>query len=513
VAGLLDPREDVAAFSAQVLKQDLWDHQADAAKSEAFITSIAAARRTGKTELGETLAIWTAMRERNVIVLILSATQDAARRLTESIAAKLNANRLTRGAVVDDFATRITLSNNSRIISLPASQRQVRGYGKGVRLVILDEAGFMPEELWAAAHYTALDERPQSRILMLGTPWGGPEHFFRRSFMAGQEGDPDHSSFHWTYEVNPRLDRAYLERQRDRVSPAEYAAEVLGEWSDAIGSLFPRDLLDLHTADVVLPQLDELRPPARAIVGVDWGVSYDRSAAVVLYRLPVADLNPAAPTLPRFVAIAYVWPAGALLGSVVDDLAVVRSCFRIVSTETNGVGAYPSQELVRRVRGSGDKRQWNEVFTTAAKKTAAYGCILNLLERGQLVLPRHPDLLRQLAGLRFEQGERGFTHIEAEDAATHDDVADALMLAALPHSPPGSRRIRCHLAALADVRKAPPDADVPELDEPIVETGGGLRVYRRPPLQSVTGRDITVTASVKQPELARMGRFTIKGGL
>jgi hypothetical protein len=510
---LPDPRDDVVAFADRVLGQPLWNHQAEAARSDAFITSIAAARRTGKTELGETLAIWTAMRERNVTVLILSATQDAARRLTESIAAKLNANRLTRGAVVDDFATRITLTNHSRIISLPASQRQVRGYGRGVRLVILDEAGFMPKELWAAAHYTALDERPQSRILMLGTPWGGPEHFFRRAFGAGLDGDPDHASFHWTFEVNPRLDRAYLERQRDRVSPAEYAAEVLGEWSDAIGSLFPRDLLDAQTADLQLPQLYELKPPARAAAGVDWGVSYDRSAAVVLYRLPVADLNPAAPTLPRFVAMPYVWKAGALLGSVVDDLVAVRSCFRIVSTETNGVGVGPSQDLVRRMRGSGDKREWNMVFTTAAKKTAGYGCILNLLERGQLVLPRHPDLLRQLAGLRFQQGERGFTHIEAESDATHDDVADALMLAALPHSPPGSHRIRCHLAALADVRKAPPDADVPELDEPVVETGAGLCVYERPPLQSVMGRHITVRASVKQPEPARMGRFTIKGGL
>jgi hypothetical protein len=123
-----------------------------------------------------------------------------------------------RAAVVDDFATRVRLANGAEIVSLPASARQVRGYGEGVLLVVLDEAGFMASELWTAAHYTALDERARgARILMLGTPWGGADHFFRGHFDRGQDGDPDVASFHWTFEANPRLDREYLKRQRDRV--------------------------------------------------------------------------------------------------------------------------------------------------------------------------------------------------------------------------------------------------------------------------------------------------------
>jgi hypothetical protein len=263
-------------FSAEVLKEPLWPHQLEAASSDAFITCIAAARRTGKTTLAEHMAIYTAFANRAAKVIVLSATQDAARRLTESIGATLTANGLTRGSVVEDYATRITLTTGSQIVSLPASQRQVRGYGKDVLLVILDEAGFMPSELWAAARYVALDERENgSRILMVGSPWGAADHFFRKAFEAGQEGDPDHASFHWTFEANPNLDRAYLERERHRTSPAEYAAEVLGEWSDAIGSLFPRELLDRQTADLLLPELSELQPPARGIVGLDYGVSFD----------------------------------------------------------------------------------------------------------------------------------------------------------------------------------------------------------------------------------------------
>ena len=168
-----DPLPDVSTYARAVHRRELWPHQVEAAESGAFITVVAAARRTGKTALSEVVAEFTALSNRGCRVLVLSATQDAARRVTESIGHRLNSNPLTRGAVLDDHATRVRLRNGSEIVSLPASQRQVRGYGAGVLLVILDEAGFMPSEMWAAASYTALDERASgSRILMLGTPWG-----------------------------------------------------------------------------------------------------------------------------------------------------------------------------------------------------------------------------------------------------------------------------------------------------------------------------------------------------
>jgi hypothetical protein len=167
-----DITASVSAFAQQVLRTPLWPHQLALAQSDRFIRTVAAARRTGKSTYAEAEAMWTALRERNCKVIILSATQDAARRMCEGIGQTLNGNAVTRGAVVSDFATRITLTNGSEIISLPASQKQIRGYGKSVKLLVIDEAGFCPHELWAAAHYTAMDERPRSRILLLGTPWG-----------------------------------------------------------------------------------------------------------------------------------------------------------------------------------------------------------------------------------------------------------------------------------------------------------------------------------------------------
>ena len=499
-----------AEFCRNVLRIELWPHQVEVAESDAFVTAVAKARRTGGSVLAEALAIFTAFESAGSKVIYLSATQDAARRATESIGARLSRSPAAsvRSAVVDDFATRVRLANGSAIISLPASQRQVRGYGEGVRLVILDEAGFMPSELWTAAHYTALDERANgSRILMVGTPWGGADHFFRQAFQAGQAGDPDHASFHWTHAVNPNLDAAYLERQRDRVSPPEYAAEVLGEWSDAVGSLFPGELLDRQTADLELPgSIAELPRSARGAMGFDYGVSFDRSAVVADYRLAgLQALNPDREPLPTFVAIPFLWPVKTPLSDVVRDVLGVPVLPRFAATETSGVGAMPSQEL----RAGSDERErvertpvtWAMVHTSSAIKSAGYGCVLGLLERGQLVLPRHPDLLRQLRGLRFEQGERGFTRIEADRPATHDDLGDALMLSTLPYSDRG--RVRCHLAICADPRRAAAEMEVPVLDVDVVETGGGLRLYRRPPLQSVSAGELSLPPGVTQPGATR----------
>jgi hypothetical protein len=214
----------------------------------------------------------------------------------------------------------------------------VRGYGEGVLLVILDEASFMPPELWTAAHYTALDERASgSRVVMLGTPFGSRDHFFRRAFEAGRDGDPDHASFHWTFEANPNLDRAYLARQRERVSPPEYAAEVLGEWSDAAGQLFPDELIEAQTAPVEVPTLAGLIGlDPRPALGLDWGVSFDRSAAAIVYRLPGMDrVNAGLGARPRLLLIPHVWAVRTRLSAIVEE--VHRLLARYILTETSGV--------------------------------------------------------------------------------------------------------------------------------------------------------------------------------
>ena len=45
-----------------------------------------------------------------------------------------------------------------------------------------------------------------------------------------------------------------------------------------------------------------------------------------------------------------------------------------------------------------------------------------------------------------------------------------------------------------------PRPSFPALDEPTVETAGGLRFYRRPPLQSVAGPEVGVPPGARETE-------------
>lgn len=112
----------------------------------------------------------------------------------------------------------------------------------------------------------------------------------------------------------------------------------------------------------------------------------------------------------------------------------------------------------------------------------------------RLVLPRHPDLLRQLSALRYEQSEAGMTKIESDSPGLHDDVADATILATGPYSHDG--RTKCRLARFAQLPL--PDAEVPAVAD-TVTTGGGLVLPRSPFWQSVNGPEVSIPAAL-QPE-------------
>lgn len=507
-----DLREDFRAFCSAI-GVELWPHQIEAANSDAFVTVIAKARQTGGSMFLQCLAIYTAFRDAGVSVVIVSATQESSRGMTEAIGARLAGNALTKGSVVDEQSMRVRLANGSEIVSLPASERQIRG--RTARLVLLDEASYLHPRIWQAAEYVALAQRAQgSRIVMCSTPWS--VGFFRDSYEAGLDGDPDFESFHWDYKVSgPNLDAAYLERQRERVSPSQFQAEVLGRFSDAAGSLFSRSLLEAQTADFEVPQMHELRPPAAGMVGVDYGVSHDRSSLAAIYRVPDLGLNPDAERLPRFVLFSYGWPQATPLSTTVDDVAAIPARSHCIATETNACGAMPSQELGRILRERGNMpRHLSFTATTNARKVSGFGALLALLERGQLFIPRDPTLLSEFAGLQFRQGEQGFTTYGNDSTiAQHDDRVDAAQLACGTFTQKNTNRVSSLLLHLAS-REAVADVELHPLNCAVVESGAGHRLYERPAIQSVADQNFTLPLGVSSvappPPEDRVGRFVIK---
>jgi hypothetical protein len=510
---MADLANDPVVFAEQALGLEVYGHQAQALRATAPVVVAAGGRRSGKSAASQMKALHCCFKRRNAQWLAISTNEGKVKEYLRECVDLLRGSRQAQGSLLDEQSMRLTFSNGSAIIGVLATSGQVRGYGRHVFGATVDEAGFQPERLWRDLRYVMLDHRDDgAQVWMIGTPWGSGDHFFRASWLLGESGDPDYVSFRWPTSLNPRVPADWIGRERDRIAPSEAAAELDGEWSDAAGSLFSRSLLERQTADYECGDLGSLQLGPRLAVGCDWGVSFDRSAVVALGRLPIVDLNVGLRGPVFGVAAVQVWPAGAMLSDVWTEIAAADVSLACVSSEVNGVGAGPTQEL-RRMLGerthselAGALQQgalptavhwFLSVTTTARSKTDAYGRLLWLLEQGRLILPRHPDLLRQLAGLRFEQGARGFTHIEAEDAAVHDDVADALMLATGPYVADGAQY--SYLAIRARGSDDRPDTEVVlPADVEMVATPAGTVLPVRPVWQSVDGPEISGLPAVDQ---------------
>ncbi|MFR9803143.1 terminase large subunit domain-containing protein [Pseudonocardia sp. RS010] len=458
---------DVETFSARVLGRPLWRHQLDVARSSARYRVICAGRQVGKSVLLAACALHTAATRRNATVLIISAGEDAAKRLLADVADLATSSAALRGSVLDETRSSVTLSNGSVIRSVPASQRQVRGWA--VDLLIVDEAGFIDQDLWRAAE-PAIIARPGSRVILASSPWGTPEHFFRALWNRGRSSpDEQVRSWHWPSSVSPLVDDALLAQIREREAPDYFAREFLAEWPDASGSYFSeRELMAaVADTDMVAPESIHLdrRCDWLAVGGLDWGVARDANALVLA---TVTDPDQA-PDARWRVALPWIEAHHHMPWATwIERLVEVCGRYRVevLASETNGVGAYPTEDL--------QGRAWRQhrarvlpVWTDVRRKMSGFGKIKALLQADRLVLPRHPDLLRQLAALQFEQLAGGNLRIAVPEAAGHDDLAMAAMQAL------SCVEVRLLRDTAGHQRRHRIDAD-------LVTTGAGVQVPRRP---------------------------------
>ena len=113
------------------------------------MTVIAAPRQSGKSLSLAVLALHRAFGEPETRVLIVSAGDDAAKRLLGEAARIALRSPLLSGSVLDESASRIVLSNGSAIASVPASEKAIRG--ETVDLLLVDEAVQVDPDLLLAA--------------------------------------------------------------------------------------------------------------------------------------------------------------------------------------------------------------------------------------------------------------------------------------------------------------------------------------------------------------------------
>lgn len=380
-------------------------------------TVLVSPRQCGKSRSLSVLAVWWAYRRPGQLVLIVSAGDEAAGRLLRTMQS-ITSHPLLSGSVVDETQHRVILSNGSEIRSVPASERQVRGWS--VDLLLVDECAFVSEDLLVSAALPTTAARRDARVVLASSPWSdaGPFHAFAA---AGEDpADPYTVTFRWRLADAWWISPAVVEAARASMSPLRFRAEFDGEFVGAGDAYFAMGDILACVADFPLVADGAGMP---GVAGLDWGRRQDAHAVVVAGLLDDFGAN-GRPVVVVPWAETSRRPYGAQVAAV-ERLA--RSWrLEVIRSEVNGVGAFPSEQLAERVGG------WARVAqsaTTQGGKEDAYGRVAVLLAERGIVLPQHEELLRQLGGITAAATPSGGLRIAARTESVHDDLPDALTLA------------------------------------------------------------------------------------
>ncbi len=216
---------------------DAW--QADLLQSDARQMILLCSRQSGKSTTTAILALHQAIYTADSLILLLSPSlrqsQELFRKLQDFYNA-LESDYLP--TATEESALRMELSNGSRIIALPGKEATIRGFS-GVSLLIIDEASRVEDALYQSV-------RPMlavcgGRIVLLSTPFG------KRGFFHSEWTD----GIGWrkvkiTADKCPRIDRDWLERERQMIGDWWYLQEYFCEFVETNDQVFSYD--DIQSA-------------------------------------------------------------------------------------------------------------------------------------------------------------------------------------------------------------------------------------------------------------------------
>lgn len=314
------------------------------------------------------------------------------------------ANRVRRFAQVlgldlqAESALRLELRGGSRVIALPAKEGTIRGYS--AHLVVLDEAAWIPDDLYAAVRPMLAATR--GRLVAISTPFGTRGWFWREWV----EGEGWERVMVTAYDV-PHLDPAFLEEERRALGEWRFRQEYLCEFLSSGGAI-PEEDVERATR---LPGPEEPREGRRYVAGLDLARVHDWTALAI-----VDATEPEAMRLVRLERWRAEWEE-----TVERVLSLVRPYAPRLLVDATGVGD-PVYERLRRAYPN----VYPYRFSHATKPPLVTELRLALAE-GRLLLYPDPALLGELRALEARQTTYGVSY-EAPSGA-HDDTVMALALA------------------------------------------------------------------------------------
>jgi hypothetical protein len=216
-----------------------FDHeprQAALLRSTAPRMLIGACRQWGKSVTAALMAVVEALIVPRALVLLLAPVQ----RQSGELFAKVTGIYDALGRPVPEqrrTQTTLELLNGSRVIALPGVASTVRGFSS-VRLLVVDEAAFARDELFAAV--SPMLSRSRGRLLMLSSAFARRGFFFE----SWENGGDDWFRTKVTAADVPALSPEFLAAERRVLGPRLYAMEYEFQFSDVLASAFDPDAIE-----------------------------------------------------------------------------------------------------------------------------------------------------------------------------------------------------------------------------------------------------------------------------
>lgn len=229
---------------------DLLDFTPDAWQSQALRSSgqnilLNCSRQSGKSTTTAIIALHEAYYWPDSLVLLVSPSLRQSRELFAKVYGFL---KLLEPAPIleEDNRLSFTLSNGSRVVSLPGSAETVRGFS-APRLVIEDEAAFVDDDVYGAI-------RPMmavsgGRLILMSTPYGQRGHYFE----AWTDKNTDWLRIKVTALQCPRISDEFLEKERQAIGDIWFRQEYGCEFLETASQVFRFEDIEQAMSDDVEP--------------------------------------------------------------------------------------------------------------------------------------------------------------------------------------------------------------------------------------------------------------------
>jgi hypothetical protein len=234
---------DRAAFARElVLEPDPWQERLLRSSSDRVLLNCC--RQSGKSTMTGLIALHRALYVPGTLLLCLAPTL----RQSQELFGKVLGFYRDLGRPVAPQAERklsLELENDSRIVTLPGTEKTIRGFS-GAALLIVDEAARVDDELYFAV-------RPMlavsgGALMMLTTPHGKRGVFFEE--WTGGAG--------WErYEVKaeecPRITPEFLDEEREALPSWVYRQEYECSFEETEDQVFTHEMVERAVTPEVTP--------------------------------------------------------------------------------------------------------------------------------------------------------------------------------------------------------------------------------------------------------------------